>query len=184
MSNGVPAKSPYDRLKPFNREGRLQVVIETPRGCATKFKYDSELKLFRLNSILTAGTVFPYDFGFVPGTRGEDGDPLDVLVLMDHSAFPGCIVEARLIGVIEAEQTDGQTTERNDRLVAVADVAHDYQELMSLKDMNQNLLKELQHFFVSYEEMKNIRFRVLGIRGPRTARHLIDAARKLPSRKS
>jgi inorganic pyrophosphatase len=79
-------------------EHAVRVVIETPKGCRNKFKYDPKLKRFRLDKVLPAGSSFPYDFGYVPGTLAEDGDPLDVLLLMDESPFPGCVVPGRLAG--------------------------------------------------------------------------------------
>src|SRR5215211_5913119 len=101
----------YKKLTPFvegKHEGRfvVNVVIETPQGRRSKFTYNEKLKIFELSKVLPAGMVFPYDFGFVPNTEGEDGDPLDVLVLMDEPVFTGCLVQARLIGVIEGEQTE------------------------------------------------------------------------------
>jgi hypothetical protein len=89
------------------------------RGCRNKFAYDPEQSIFALKKVLPAGMVFPYDFGFLPSTLAPDGDPIDVLLLMDEPAFPGCAVKARLVGVIEGERVDGKTTTRNDRLVAV-----------------------------------------------------------------
>jgi inorganic pyrophosphatase len=121
MPATVSPATTISRLAPFAPDGGdLRVIIETPQGSRNKFDYDAELGLFKLGGVLPAGAVFPFDFGFVPSTTGGDGDPLDVLVLMDEAAFAGCLVEARLIGVIEAKQTerDGKTT-RNDRLVAV-----------------------------------------------------------------
>src|SRR5918993_2443763 len=102
-------------------DDELNVVIETPKGSRNKYEYDEKLGLFKLGGVLPAGASFPFDFGFIPSTLGGDGDPLDVLVLMDEPAFAGCLVITRLIGVVEAEQTerDGETT-RNDRLVGVA----------------------------------------------------------------
>ncbi|GAC1446370.1 MAG: hypothetical protein NVSMB56_04410 [Pyrinomonadaceae bacterium] len=73
----------------------LHTIIETPKNCRNKYTYNAELNLFDLRKVLPAGAVFPFDFGFVPSTLGEDGDPLDVLVLMDEPAFPGCLVKAR-----------------------------------------------------------------------------------------
>lgn len=94
-------------LKPFDAEtGNLNVVIETPKNCRNKYAYDEKLGIFVLKSILAVGQSFPYDFGFIPQTLGGDGDPLDVLVLMDEPAFAGCLVPSRLVGVIEAKQTD------------------------------------------------------------------------------
>jgi inorganic pyrophosphatase len=108
-----------DRLAAFENEC-LMVVIETPKGSPNKLAFEPRYGTFVLKGVLPAGAVFPFDFGFVPSTRGEDGDPLDVLVLMDAPVYPGCIVPSRLIGVIEAEQTENGETERNDRLLAVA----------------------------------------------------------------
>ncbi len=162
----------------------INIVVETPRGCRNKFKFDPKLRAFRLGSVLPAGAAFPYDFGFVPQTKGDDGDPIDVLLLMDEAAFPGCIVAARLIGVIEGEQTEGGKMVRNDRLVAVAQDAHDYRDLNSVREMNENLLKELEHFFVSYNEARGRKFKFLGTRGPKPAYKLLAAAMNRGSRKA
>jgi inorganic pyrophosphatase len=104
----------------------IEVVIETPRNGRNKFKFDEATNQFRLGSVLPAGLSFPYDFGFVPGTKADDGDPLDVLLLMDEPAFPGCRVDTRIIGVIEAEQSKKDAMVRNDRLIGVATHAHNY----------------------------------------------------------
>src|SRR6202051_786735 len=82
----------------------IQVVIETPKGSRNKYDFDSEEKVFRLKKVLPAGMTFPYDFGFVPRTLADDGDPVNVLVLMDEPAFPGCLLKCRIIGIIEGEQ--------------------------------------------------------------------------------
>src|SRR5262249_8144157 len=153
-----------------------QVIVETPRNSRNKFKFDEETGLFELGSVLPAGAVFPYDFGFLPGTLAPDGDPLDVLLLMDASAFPGCRVRARLIGVIAAEQIEDGKKDRNDRLVAVARDAHDYRDLQTLKDLSPNLLQELEHFFSSYNACRGKVFRLIGHRGPRRAKKVLKKA--------
>src|SRR5438270_9517039 len=100
-------KNPFTQLPPFDKEsGDLNVIIETPKGSRNKYKYDKKQRLFMLSKVLPAGTTFPYDFGYIPSTKGQDGDPLDVLILMDEAVFPGCLITARLIGVIKAEQDD------------------------------------------------------------------------------
>src|SRR5687767_2473398 len=94
-------------------EGKtVNVIVETPKGSRNKFKFDEESGCFILGSVLPAGYTFPFDFGYVPGTLAEDGDPVDVLLLMDQPAFPGCLVRARLIGVLEAKQCKDGVTER------------------------------------------------------------------------
>ena len=101
--------------------GRLNVVVDTPKGSRNKYKFDEQHGQWRLSKVLPQGMSFPSDFGFLPSTRGEDGDPLDVLLFMDEPTFPGCIVPAQLIGVLEAEQTEDGKTIRNDRLIAVVE---------------------------------------------------------------
>ena len=155
----------------------INVIVETPRGSRNKFKYDPKVGMFQLNSVLPAGSAFPYDFGFVPQSKAADGDPIDVLLLMDQPAFAGCVVAARLIGVIEAEQKEkGKKRIRNDRLVAVAVDAHDYRDLRTIRDINDNLMQELEHFFVSYNEAKGKEFRFLRTQGPKHALKLLMAA--------
>jgi inorganic pyrophosphatase len=156
----------------------VQVVIETPKGRRNKFKYDPEEKCFKLGAVLPAGLSFPYDFGFLPDTLAEDGDPLDVLLLMDESAFPGCRVQSRLIGVLEIEQAENGEKYRNDRIIAVAENAHDYRDLRSLKDLNENLLKEIEQFFAANSQIKGKEFKLLAARGPKRAHRLIEKSRK------
>jgi len=167
----------FAHLAPFAPDApdRLRVIIDTPQGSRNKFEYDEELGLFKLGGVLPAGAIFPFDFGFVPSTTGGDGDPLDVLMLMDEPAFTGCLVETRLLGVIEAEQTeeDGETM-RNDRLIAMAANARNHKEVRSLGQLSENLLDEIEHFFVSYNEMKGKRFEPLGRHGAQRAKRLIE----------
>jgi inorganic pyrophosphatase len=167
--------TPFADLPAFDPEsGELNVIIETPKGSRNKFKYDEAHGLFKLGGVLPAGASFPFDFGYVPSTIGEDGDPLDVLVLMDEPAFAGCLVPARLLGVIEAEQTEDGTTERNDRLIAVAADSRQHRDLRALDQVNANLLAEIEHFFVSYNAIKDKTFKPQGRFGPDRAKQLVD----------
>jgi hypothetical protein len=98
-----------DRLKPRDKKtGLINVIIETPAGSRSKFRYDEDTRLFQLDKLLPLGAAFPYDFGFVPGTLAEDGDPLDLVLIGAEATFAGCHVTARLLGVIEAKQTEGR----------------------------------------------------------------------------
>ncbi len=167
------------RLKPIDKkDGLLQVIVETPAGSRNKFAYDTDQGIFALKKVLPAGMVFPYDFGFLPKTIAPDGDPIDVLLLMDEPAYPGCAVRARLIGVIEGEQLDGKKTIRNDRLVAVAEATHRYANIRKLKDLPGKWIQELQDFFVNYHNLEGKKYRLLGCKGTRTALHLIKGAQK------
>jgi inorganic pyrophosphatase len=157
----------------------LQVIIETPKGCRNKYSFDEEQKIFVLKAALPAGMVFPYDFGFVPQTLADDGDPIDVLVLMDEPAFPGCALMARLIGVIEGEQTAPKLTPvRNDRLVAVAETTHLYAKMTKLKQLPKQALKEIEEFFVNYHRLQGKEYKLLGCKGKKTALELIAKAQK------
>jgi inorganic pyrophosphatase len=161
-------------LSAFSAKGELHVFIDTPKGSRNKYKYDLEYDLFKLGGVLPAGAVFPFDFGYVPSTKGGDGDPLDVLVLMDEPAFVGCLVPARLLGVIEADQTEDGKTTRNDRLIAVAANARDHGDLQSLDQLNDNLLQEIEHFFISYNTIKGKQFTPRGRYGPDRAKQVVD----------
>jgi inorganic pyrophosphatase len=160
-------------------EDDLNVIIETPKGSRNKYDYDEETGLFKLGGVLPAGASFPFDFGFVPSTLGGDGDPLDVLVLMDEPAFAGCLVRVRLVGVIVAEQTerDGETT-RNDRLIGVAAESRLHEGVRTLEALGHALLDEIEHFFVSYNDFKGKRFNPLGRFGPRKAAALVEEGMK------
>jgi inorganic pyrophosphatase len=173
------AKSPHQRVKPHDGDGTWNVIIETPKGCRNKYNFDEERGVFKLGAVLPAGAVFPFDFGYIPGTRGEDGDPLDVLVLMDEPAFPGCLVSSRLIGVIEATQTerDGETM-RNDRLIAVAEKCQLHRDVKSLEDLNDTVVKEIEHFFVSYNDARGKKFKPRGHFGATRAENLVKAGMK------
>ena len=172
-----------ENLAPFGEDGKtLRAIVDTPKGSRNKFKWDEDLGLYKLSGVLPAGAVFPFDFGYVPSTKGDDGDALDVLLLMDEPAFVGCLVEARLIGVVEARQTEKGRTEKNDRLIAVAEESRSHREIEELSDLPENLIHEIEHFFVSYNAAKGKQFEPTGRAGSRRARNLVEAGRKRASR--
>lgn len=160
------------------KEQTLNAIVETARGSRNKFNYDEELDLFRLAGVLPAGAAFPFDFGFVPSTLGEDGDPIDVLLLLDEEAFAGCLVETRLAGVIEAEQTEEEETVRNDRLIGVAVQSQLYRDVRTLDDLSDPLIDSIVHFFISYNEFKGKTFTPIGRYGPKRALTLVESARQ------
>lgn len=176
--NGKGLANPI-QLKPVDREdGLLQVIIETPKGSRNKFAYDPEQKIFALKKVLPAGMVFPYDFGFLPQTLAPDGDPIDVLLLMDEPAYPGVVVRARLIGVIEGEKIDGKKRIRNDRLLAVAEANHLYAEIKRHSDLPDTWMKELEEFFVNYHKIEGKQYKLLGCKSIDEANRLIKEARR------
>src|SRR4030095_2636693 len=110
--------SPIDRLKAIDTRSKcLNVIVETPKGSRVKYNYDSGTVLFRLSKAMPEGMLFPFNFGFVPRTLAEDGDPLDVLILNEESVISGCLLKVRPIAVIQATQTENGKSVRNDRIV-------------------------------------------------------------------
>lgn len=149
----------FENIPPRESKTKLvHVIIDTPRGSRNKFKFDETLGCFKLSRILPAGHVFPCDFGSIPGTRGEDGDALDVVIIMDEPAFPGCLITARLIGVIVACQTEKGRTISNDRLIGVPHTPVNKPTIRELSDLGTAQLDEIEHFFISYNAAQNRRF--------------------------
>jgi inorganic pyrophosphatase len=166
------------RLPITDRDGNVQVIIETPRGSRNKYAFDSKQRIFELKKVLPEGMAFPHDFGFIPSTQAEDGDPIDVLILMDEPVFTGCLIKARLIGVIEGLQTKDGKKERNDRLLAVAASSHSHSNVKSVKDLNKTMLKELEKFLVNYHLDDGEKFKVLACKGPDAAAKQVKKTRR------
>lgn len=158
--------------------GICRAIIETPKGSRNKFDYEPASNLFILAGLLPEGMMFPFDFGFIPSTLGEDGDPLDILVLMDAPAHVGCLIDVRIIGVIQAEQTEQGKTERNDRLLGVAVHSYNHEHLRTINDVSQTLLSQIEEFFVSYNKQRGKKFRVTGTGGPKKAVKILQAGIK------
>lgn len=135
----------------------------------------------RSGASLPAGLSFPFDFGFLPGTRAADGDPLDILVLMDAPAYPGCVVAVRFLGAIEAEQRVGDSPAyRNDRLIGLAEGSTQRGDPHRLADLDDHLLDEIEAFFTTYDGLRGKAFKAFkALRrvGPDAARGLLDRAR-------
>jgi inorganic pyrophosphatase len=157
--------------------GDVTAIIETPKGSSNKYDYDDGVAAFRLAGVMPEGTTFPYDFGFVPSTLAEDGDPLDVLVFLDAPVVVGCVLTIRLIGVVEAKQRKkGEQWIRNDRVLAVATHAHTHEHVRSLDDLRPGLVDEIEDFFRHYNEMKGTEFKPVDRGGPKKAQKLLDQA--------
>jgi inorganic pyrophosphatase len=166
-------------LKPMMKsDGIIQVIIETPKGSRNKFAFDVEQNIFTVKRVLPAGMSFPYDFGFLPRTLAPDGDPIDVLLLMDEPAFPGIAVRARLIGIIEGEQANGKKKIRNDRLLAVAEMNHEYASIKRISDLPKKFLRELEEFFVNYHRLEGKEYTLLGCKKTAAAMRIIHMAQR------
>jgi inorganic pyrophosphatase len=158
----------------FTKDGKkIFVVIETAKGNSNKYTYFPEYDFFKLTKVLPSGMVFPLDFGFIPGTKGEDGDPLDVLVISAKGTFTGAIMECRIAGVIKAKQCEGNRIETNDRIIAVSDEHDEFRHIHSMHDINHSLIKEIGDFFVNYNKIDGKEFKVTGTGDADEARTII-----------
>jgi inorganic pyrophosphatase len=139
----------------------VDVVIETPKGSAQKYDYVPNTPFFKLKKILPSGMVFPYDFGFIPKTKGEDGDPLDVIVVSEFNSFPGIIIKCRIIGGIKAEQSEEKNSKkmiRNDRFLAIPKCSTIFQHVEKMDDLPKQIIEDLEEFFVDYNKLEGKKF--------------------------
>ena len=139
----------------------ITAVVETPKGSAQKYDYDPDNKGFKLKKIMPAGMVFPFDFGFIPHTLGEDGDPLDIIIISEFQSFPGCIMDCRIIGGITAEQTEKGKTIRNDRFISVPEASQMFAHVKEIKDIPRDVINQLETFFINYNELEGKKFKPL-----------------------
>lgn len=156
----------------------ITTIVETPKGKGQKFDFDPLLGCFKLNKVMPSGLVFPFDFGYVPGTVGGDGDPVDVMILSELETFSGCAVDCRVIGGIKASQreTNGERM-RNDRIIAVADVSRQYAAVNKLSDLPKGTMDELEAFFSNYNAQAGKEFKPLERLSPIKAMAIIEQAR-------
>lgn len=151
-------------------------VIETPKNSRRKYKFDETSGLFKLSSVLPEGFNFPFDFGFIPSTLAEDGDPIDVMVLADDAGVVGTLTDIRLIGVIHAEQREDGETKENDRLLAIPIHAHYHQQVEDLRELDESILKQIESFFLAYTKLQGKKVKINGCSGRREAVKLVADA--------
>ena len=139
-----------EKLSPFDDNGDLRMIVETPRGGNIKLKYDPQLELFTVAHALPVGLAYPFDWGFIPGTKGEDGDPVDAMALHDCASYPGVLLPCRALGVVDLEQKDdGQGREANPRLILMPTWHDRLGELEKASDLPERLKAEIEQFFIS-----------------------------------
>jgi inorganic pyrophosphatase len=156
--------------------GHVQVVVESPRGSRAKFKFDPTDQVFKFGRPLCLGTAYPYDWGFIPGTRAEDGDPLDAMVYHDLATYPGLIIPSKPIGVVLLVQKDkGEDWERNDRLIVVPANEKRWDDATALE---KRVHVELEQFFINVVMMTGKKVRIEGWEGPKAAKALVQKAAK------
>jgi inorganic pyrophosphatase len=166
-------------LPALGPNGELQVVVESPRGAAIKLKYEPRLAVFSVARALPLGLTYPFDWGFVPGTLGEDGDPLDALVVHDAGTYPGVVLPCKVLGVVELSQRgDSGRRERNDRIIAMP-VWHDrLGEFERATDLPSRLRGEIEQFFLDTTFFTGKKPKLVGWASPKKARNLLTAGEK------
>lgn len=157
----------------------IYCTVETPKGSSAKYDYDPEIGGYLLTKYLPLGFVFPYDFGFIQGTLGEDGDPLDIIVISEHGSFPGCLMECRIIGAVKALQKErnGEQVE-NDRYLGIPKTSVIFKEIVDAKQLPDSVLEELKNFFIGYNRQAGKSFRPFKIVNSKQALRTIEKAFK------
>jgi inorganic pyrophosphatase len=145
----IPAQPKY---------GIINVLIEIPSGSKNKYEFDKDMNAMALDRVLSSSVQYPYDYGFIPNTLGNDGDPLDGIVMMDQPTFPGCVIAARPIGMLE--MIDGG--DRDEKILCVPDKDPRYANVKSLKDVPQHRLDEISEFFKTYKNLEKKVTEILG----------------------
>lgn len=172
-------KKAIKRLKAIDEEKKcLNVIVETPKGSRAKYSYDFESGFFLLSKSMPVGMVFPFNFGFVPQTLAQDGDPLDALIINEEPLISGCLLKVRPVAVIKATQTENGKAVRNDRIIGEAIPKETPLEFESIK-LDKKLLSEIEHFFVTYNKLYGKKFKVLGTEGQGQAWKIVCQAIKL-----
>lgn len=163
------------KIPPFGKEGAVHAIVEAPRGSGLKLVYDPDLHVFRHGKTLPAGLTYPYDWGFVPGTRAPDGDPVDALVITDVPSHPGVLIPCKLLGVVELSQKKetGKGRERNDRLIMVPNDCPRFSGLGDSQDLPRELRKEIEQFFLDTTFFSDKAAKVLGWKGHKAAKEVI-----------
>ena len=168
-------------LPTWTKAGNVHVVVETPRGARTKIKLDPELQAMILWKPLILGLRFPYDFGFLPSTHAEDGDPLDALVIHEAATFPGIVIRCRPVGVVKVSQREKgeQKSVRNDRIIAIPEDDHRGKAIEDARQLSEEIKTELEKFFTASVALKDRDLEFLGWGGPEEAKRLIQDAERL-----
>jgi inorganic pyrophosphatase len=151
----------------------FNTIIEIPKGSTNKYEIDRETGLVKLDRVLYSPLFYPFDYGYIPQTHYPDGDPMDVLVLISHPTFPGCVVEASPIGVLEMRDEKGP----DEKILCVATRDPRFREKKSINDIDPHTLKELIHFFETYKNLEEKSVDVIGWHGPGLAIELIQKYR-------
>ena len=152
----------------------VRMIVEIPKNSANKYEYDKKLGIFRLDRALYSPVHYPGDYGFIPGTLADDGDPLDVLVLVEVPSFPGCLIEVRPVGVLHLIDQ----SEEDLKVLAVPNGNPRYDQIHTIDQIFPHVRREIEHFFAIYKELQGAVMKSQGWRGPIEARRAIVESRQ------
>jgi inorganic pyrophosphatase len=166
----------YAKRPPFNDDGGLNMVVETPRGSAVKLQYLPGTKVFTVSRSLALGPAYPFDWGFIPGTVAEDEDPLDAMAVHDSSTYPGVVLPCRVLGVVDVRQKGENGREENPRLIVMPSWHERMGEFEKASGLPKRLREEIEEFFVSatFLPARTQRWRVGAVPRPR----LVSSSRR------
>jgi inorganic pyrophosphatase len=163
-------------LPTYSDDGSVHTVVEAPKGCLLKVKYDTKLGTFTVSRALPLGLSYPFDWGFIPSTKGPDGDPVDALVLHAGSTYPGVVLSCRLLGVVEMDEDDEQgQRQRNDRLIVRPCWPDQLGEFERASELPARLREEVEQFFLSTTFFSAKNAKVLGWKGPKEASAMVKS---------
>ena len=166
------------KLPTWADKSHIYTVVETPRGSRAKLAFEPKLKVFTLSKPLLAGLTYPYDWGFVPSTKADDGDPLDVLIIHDAATYPGLVLQCKPIGILELLQASNGKKERNDRIFAVPDRSPFEGDLQDIRHLPKRAVDELEKFFQASDALEDKKLEFLGWKGPDKAISAIKKCRR------
>ena len=152
----------------------IPVMIEIPKGSRNKYEYDVKRSVLKFDRMLFSAVHYPSDYGFIPETLAMDGDPLDALVLVWEPTFPGCLIEAKPIGLFKMWDEKGP----DEKILCVPIEDPLWNHIETLDDVNPHLLKEIEHFFKIYKDLEKKNTGVEGWRGLSAALKIIKEAKK------
>lgn len=160
--------------KTEEKNPNIETIIEIPKGSRNKYEYDLKNKCFRLDRMLFSSIHYPCDYGFIPETLAEDGDPMDVLVLVQEATFPGCHIQCRPIGMLEMSDEKGKDV----KVLCVPTTDPKLRHIVSLKDVSEGLLDEIEHFFTTYKNLEHKETVIHGWQDVQETMTVIENARK------
>ena len=150
------------------------MIVEIPKNSGNKYEYDGSLGVFRLDRALYSPMHYPGDYGFIPGTLADDGDPLDVLALVEEPSFTGCMIEVRPVGILNMVDND----EADQKIVAVPNRNPRYDEVHTMDQIFPHVRREIEHFFTIYKELEAKKTEMRGWGRPMEAREVVVKSRK------